>query len=115
MMSFPLTDTVTTAMRSASTNKTLFGVSFSWVQYKKGHDGSKLAQVYELDKLASEPFLTLCCVEAMKLTVISLHVYVTNRILLDCCNFCLVSLNRSSGVIRQSCDTMRFARLDSFF
>jgi hypothetical protein len=36
----------------AATNKTLCGVYFDWVQYRKRHDGSKIAQVYELDKLA---------------------------------------------------------------
>jgi hypothetical protein len=35
MMSFQLTDTVITAMCSAATNKTLCGVSFSWVQLEK--------------------------------------------------------------------------------
>jgi hypothetical protein len=35
MMSFQLTDTVITAMCSAATNKTLCGVSFGSVKYKK--------------------------------------------------------------------------------
>jgi hypothetical protein len=72
--------------------------SFVWLgSVQKRHDGSKLAQVYELDKLACEPFLTLCCVGAMKPTAISLHVSVKNLVLLDCCNFGLVSLNSSLG------------------
>jgi hypothetical protein len=82
---------------------------------KRCYDGSKLTQVYELDKLACEPFLTLSCVGAMTPTAISLHVSVENLVLLDCCNFDLVSVNSSLGVIRQSCDILRFARLDGLF
>jgi hypothetical protein len=114
-MCFQLTDKVIATTCSAATNETLCRVSFSWVQYKKRHDGSKIAQVYELDELACEPFLTLCCVRAMRPTAISLHVSVKNLVLIDCCNFGLVSLNRSLGVIRQNCDTLRFARMDCFF
>jgi hypothetical protein len=40
--------------------------------------------------------------------------FVKNLVLLDCCDFSLVSLNGSLGVVRQSCDTLRFARMDDF-
>jgi hypothetical protein len=97
MMSFQCTDEVITAMCSTATSKTMCGVSFSWVQYKKRYDGSKLAQVNELDKLACKPILTLCCIRAMKPTAISLYVFVRNLVLLGCYNFGLLSVNSSFG------------------
>jgi hypothetical protein len=115
VMSFQLTDTVITLMCIASTIESLCGVLLGWVQYRKGHDGSNLAQVCKLDKLASEPFLTLCCIGAMKPTAISLHVFFKNLVLLECCSSGLVSLVSSLWVIRQNCDTLRFAQMDSFF
>jgi hypothetical protein len=87
MMSLQLADKLITAMCSAATNKTWCGVSFSWVQCKNRRDGSKLAQVYELDKLACKPFFTLCCVRAVKPTAISINMSVDNLVLIDCCNF----------------------------
>jgi hypothetical protein len=41
--------------------------------------------------------LTLCCAGAVKPTAISLHASVENLVLLDCCEFGLVSLNSSLG------------------
>jgi hypothetical protein len=96
-MSFHLTLIIITAMCSAATNKALCGVTFSWVQYKKRHEASKLAQVYELHKLACQAFLTFCCVGAMKSTAISLHVSVENLIVPDCCKFGLLAVNISLG------------------
>jgi hypothetical protein len=63
----------------------------------KSYNGSNLAQVYELDKLACQPFLTLCCVGAMKPTAISLYVSVENLVLLHCYNFGVLSVNSSLG------------------
>jgi hypothetical protein len=68
-------------MCSASTSQSLCEVSFDWVQYKKTHDGSKLVQVMELDKLACQPFLTNCCVGAMKSRAIALQAFVQHLVL----------------------------------
>jgi hypothetical protein len=74
-------DKIITAVCRAANVKMFFEVSFGWVECKKSHDGSKLAQVKDLDKLAFQPYWTTCCVGAMKSSAIILDAFVKNLVI----------------------------------
>jgi hypothetical protein len=74
-----------------------------------------LVQNNEIGKLADEPSLTMRCVGAVTPMGVEHRLFVENLVMLQPCDFRLDSIVCPFVVTRQSCDTLRFARLDNLF
>jgi hypothetical protein len=115
MRSFNFFTTIVTAVYSTSNAETSVSISLGWLQNWKCNEGSNLVQINEIGKLACGPSLTMRCVGAVTPMVIEHQLFVTNLVLLQPCNFRLDSVVSPFVVTRQSCDTLRFARMDGLF
>jgi hypothetical protein len=115
MSSFNCFVTTETAMHRTSNAETLVAISLGWLQNWKCSEGSNLVQINEIGKLACEPSLTMRCVGAVTPIVIEHRLFVANLVLLQPCDFRSDPVVSPSVVTRQSCNTLRFSRMDQFF
>ena len=81
VVSSEVTDRTITALDSDATVRIFCEIWLGWVKHKICFAGSKMAQIKELDNIASLPLLTTCCVGAVESTAITFHAFVETKVL----------------------------------